>query len=731
VADHREEVPTPRGPVVFERLRAEAFRGFNSPVDIDLNASVVIVQGPNGMGKTSLFDALQWVLLGDLPRLRSARLKQTDEYIVNAYRAGEQATVHVQVRLQEQSVRLTRTGNRSGSLLTWESAEAGTLRGQPAEAALAQAFGGGSDLDLASSLNACGLLQQDAAREVLSSKPRDRFDTFSQLLGLGELADIQQWAQTGAADAAADLKVAEQEALNAERQVTDTAARLAGLLENAAARPAVADVGRRLQTVVETVGFALVQPIEARDDAAAIAAFATTAAREAADVAAQFRRLSAEAGILPPRESEDESNVLVEARLDARRRLAATRVDLQQALDDLHRIQEAQASLARMASAVLPHVTSPTCPVCGQHVDEDDLRLRLVELEGTLSTTDAQARATERAQAVNVAESELNAALRAEQDQVAERMRRHQWQQELDRAASRVTALAATSSSLRLPHVPDHFLEALPVLDSVADGATTVAALARELVSAWDASAPSEEARASSDAELARLRLESVQARRERLARSRNEAATLHEAVRQARLDVVRREFARLSPLAQDIYSRLDPHPTFQDIDLVSQLVRSAGTTIAQVRDPLFGVAADPMLVFSSAQANIAAISYVMALNAASSVGAPVLLLDDPMQAMDEVNVLGFADLCRHVRRQRQLIVSTHERRFAHLLERKLAPRRPGERTTAVEFVGWDRSGPMLKLRDVPDQLDQLDPAFPLPSPSDSHTHGSADGTTA
>jgi len=100
------------------------------------------------------------VLLGDLPRLRSARLKQTDEYIVNAYRAGEQATVHVQVRLHEQSVRLTRTGNRSGSLLIWESADAGTLRGQQAEAALAQAFGGGSDLDLASSLNACGLLSR-------------------------------------------------------------------------------------------------------------------------------------------------------------------------------------------------------------------------------------------------------------------------------------------------------------------------------------------------------------------------------------------------------------------------------------------------------------------------------------------------------------------------------------------------------------------------------------------
>jgi hypothetical protein len=79
---------------------------------------------------------------------------------------------------------------------------------------------------------------------------------------------------------------------------------------------------------------------------------------------------------------------------------------------------------------------------------------------------------------------------------------------------------------------------------------------------------------------------------------------------------------------------------------------------------------------------------------------------------MDDVNVLGFADLCRHVRRERQLFVSTHERRFALLLERKLAPRDPADRTIALEFVGWDRSGPALKPRDVADQTDDLASAF-------------------
>jgi len=448
VADHLEEAPTPAGPVVvFERLRAEAFRGFAAPVDIDLNASVVIIYGPNGMGKTSLFDALQWVLLGDLPRLRNARLRQTDEYIVNAYRSGQQATVHVQMRLQGESVRLTRIGNRSGSVLTWESAEAGTLRGDQAEAALNQGFGGGADLDLAASLNASGLLQQDAAREVLSSKPRDRFDTFSQLLGLGELADIQQWAKTVAADASDQFKLAEQEARDAERQLSDTTARLTRLRENAATRPAVADVARRLQAVVEAAGYTLVQPVETRDDAAVIAAFAATAARESAESAAKFRQLSAEDELMPKWMPESEGGALTEARADAEHKLATARAALEVALDELRRLQEAQASLSRMASAVLPHVTGSACPVCGQRVDEVELRQRLVDLEGNLSTTGAQARATECGQAVDAAEAHLASAVRAVQEQLAERTRRQQWQQELDRAAARVTALAASSLS--------------------------------------------------------------------------------------------------------------------------------------------------------------------------------------------------------------------------------------------------------------------------------------------
>ncbi len=67
--------------------------------------------------------------------------------------------------------------------------------------------------------------------------------------------------------------------------------------------------------------------------------------------------------------------------------------------------------------------------------------------------------------------------------------------------------------------------------------------------------------------------------------------------------------------------------------------------------------------------------------------------------------VLGFADLSRHLRTSRQLIISTHERRFAGLLERKLAPRSTNDATLVLEFLGWDRSGPSVESRRVEPQL--------------------------
>jgi hypothetical protein len=179
-------------------------------------------------------------------------------------------------------------------------------------------------------------------------------------------------------------------------------------------------------------------------------------------------------------------------------------------------------------------------------------------------------------------------------------------------------------------------------------------------------------------------------------------AKTLAGAATRATAAVTVDRFASLQPLVDDIFARLAPHPAFTAMGFEMGVSYRSGIADPFVKDPESGVTGDPLLVFSSSQANVAALTYFLALSwAADAKAVPFLLLDDPLQSMDDVNALGFSDLCRHVRRRRQLVVSTHEERLAGLLERKLAPRSPQQRTRVLRFTGWDRDGPTIDQTDV------------------------------
>src|SRR5437868_11851149 len=108
-------------PVFFEWVEIEGFRGFAKSQRLDLDASVVILAGPNGTGKTSFFDAIQWLVLGTLGRLEEWRVRRNVEHVVNQWSAaaGESAFVSATLRIGESNVELTRRGRYDGSHLEW------------------------------------------------------------------------------------------------------------------------------------------------------------------------------------------------------------------------------------------------------------------------------------------------------------------------------------------------------------------------------------------------------------------------------------------------------------------------------------------------------------------------------------------------------------------------------------------------------------------------------------
>jgi DNA repair exonuclease SbcCD ATPase subunit len=107
--------------------------------------------------------------------------------------------------------------------------------------------------------------------------------------------------------------------------------------------------------------------------------------------------------------------------------------------------------------------------------------------------------------------------------------------------------------------------------------------------------------------------------------------------------------------------------------------------------------------VLSSSQLNVLAVSIYLALNLAiPTLPLQVIALDDPLQSLDTLNLLGLADLLRRIKATRQVLVSTHDERLANLLVRKLRPVSAGERTIQLSLVGWTSAGPSVDQRDVP-----------------------------
>ena len=110
-----------------------------------------------------------------------------------------------------------------------------------------------------------------------------------------------------------------------------------------------------------------------------------------------------------------------------------------------------------------------------------------------------------------------------------------------------------------------------------------------------------------------------------------------------------------------------------------------------------------PALVLSSSQLNVLAVVTFLALNlAVPTLPLQLAAFDDPLQSLDNVNLLGLADLLRRIRGRRQVMISTHDDRLASLLERKLRPIGEAQRTMMIHMDGWSRGGPIVESHDVP-----------------------------
>lgn len=129
----------------------------------------------------------------------------------------------------------------------------------------------------------------------------------------------------------------------------------------------------------------------------------------------------------------------------------------------------------------------------------------------------------------------------------------------------------------------------------------------------------------------------------------------------------------------QYLYNMIDPHPDYKEIkfDCDFSLTRPRLNVYMKNREE-GNDSIVPTLYFSTAQINILSFCIFMAkaLFAKTDDGQDVgcVFIDDPIQALDDINILSMIDLLRNVAfsLNRQIVMTTHDQNFFELLQKKI-----------------------------------------------------------
>jgi exonuclease SbcC len=195
------------------------------------------------------------------------------------------------------------------------------------------------------------------------------------------------------------------------------------------------------------------------------------------------------------------------------------------------------------------------------------------------------------------------------------------------------------------------------------------------------------------DAEIAKLKGELKRTTNafERGQELRKQASELRTIVDNVRSGIIRSEFNdRLNHLWRDLFVRLAPDEPFVPAFSVpeSSTQRLQPKLITNFRNG-GDAGGTPGTMLSAGNLNTAALTLFLALHLSVPKKLPWLILDDPVQSMDDVHISNFAALLRTLSKEhnRQVVIAVHDRQLFEYLRLELSPAFPEDTLLTLEMA--------------------------------------------
>lgn len=717
-------------------LEVESFRGFSARTDFDLNARTILILGPNGTGKSSFLDAIEFALFGDVAHFFGSEFTRTRDELVNTF--GESKDARVALTLSDnngnhlQIIRIKTIGRKETSVTVNYGEQ--VLEGDEADRRIKELL----KLDLARFYNSV-YLHQALIHDMVAGSPQDKAEALDHLLGLEEIREIIEAVPLAAADKKAGLLLQDLEKIQARhealaplalRDMESAKSEILHSLSTNELNPSVfrdqfADAANEFRRLAIEHELKFEVPVLELDHAEmSVNQLHRLYKKILESTPPRVRVLRAEVDSLAPRIdgiSELERDLRqaesgVEEALGRwksvqvlSKELVASRKGLSQ-LNKRKDLLDQKYSLLEMGIAALKKTEKAECPLCHLRWDRAKLSRHLR----------SEIRQTKRVELNWLQKRIGNASKKV--DSLSEDDRRYKeatagFQEAIDRAKD-------FSDNAMQEGILDASFDEKEPLDSLRQIKEILKSRRKEVQRELDQETASEADRVNeASGTLERLDLiasffrdsRSSQQAKEELGRLESELEVFKAASSEAnslaqryrsltntlaatKAEIANRLLQQFEPTISAVYSRLNPHPYYKRLIVQVESNTSNNEFSYRLRalDQSTGQMTSVRSRFSMGQMNLVAISIFLSLTLGSGHNLDTIMLDEPEQCLDLKHIGNLVDVLRDLQAHKQIIVATQSQEFKNLLTGLFAPP-VGETRILYEFEGWSKDGPKLR----------------------------------
>lgn len=718
-----------RGTFVLDSIEIEGFRGYLKPIKHYFGGKSALIFGPQGSGKSSTLNAIEWGLFGKIAYFKSAEGK-SDIELINSRAIGLECKVTVILRNKTSTIEITRKKRASSkeSDLSVKT-DGGTKVGTDADEFLFSELGLTLD-DFYRSV----YLHQESIRAIITDDPRNRDEAIDRLLGLEKARDIignipmskvkkdldeltnQKEKITAKLQGAIQQISSEVEKAESEAQkeglqddqltssqisamMSDLTQKTAKLATDCRIEPPELSAELSTDSVSKTITKVKTFIRQCRKRAIEITGVDELRNKqsELKQMKVDLKRITTEVEIRREETGSIKQNFGDLNKLEMSLDTAKTK------LVELKKKQEALDANAKLAKEALFFFEDPSltvCPVCGQPVERGEIKKHLEEVVESVKGSKV---------------NEIYENMKAVNDDIKILSGK---KEELQTLEARLNELTEESNALK-GKIRQITLADLGTEDMERNIEDTLASIQTKIEESGRAYQKRNEQIEDTDQCADKIRVinnillkrEEYQAMDKRSKEDLEESKGISQSIREVetfkdRLDTlvsvlneVQTSLASqsISETQEEIgklYSRLHAHPYYNklNISVTSKSVAGVQKNTYLIKASSTEESRDTYVSsrFSTGQINCAALAIFLSLAKMSKSGIGFIMLDDPSQSLDLEHSGGLSEILAEVSDERQIILATQDENLFSELNKKFFSH---DNFVDVKFKPWTKNG--------------------------------------